>query len=96
MKRVILVAIVAGFTSCAQVATVTNVEPHAPSTASISEHSFLTEREAREDPEATLSRNLEIAAAAWPDLERNPSNDRALQVTIPWAESSRWFSQRES
>jgi pimeloyl-ACP methyl ester carboxylesterase len=80
MKRVILVAIVAGFTSCAQVATVTNVEPHAPSTASISAHRFPTERETKQDPEAALSQNLEIAAAAWADLARNPSNDRAVQA----------------
>ena len=76
-----LVAIAAVlFTSCVQLATVRNIELHAPSTASISARSFPTEREARQDPEAALSQNLEIAAAAWADLVHNPSNDRAVQV----------------
>jgi triacylglycerol esterase/lipase EstA (alpha/beta hydrolase family) len=76
-----LVAIAAVlFTSCARVATVRNIEPRAPSTASTSARSFPTEREARKDQEAALSHNFEIAAAAWADLARNPSNDRAVQV----------------
>jgi PBP1b-binding outer membrane lipoprotein LpoB len=75
-----LVAIAAVlFTSCAQVATVRNIEPAQPSATSISARNFPTERDARQDPEAALSQNLEIAAAAWADLVRNPSN-RAVQV----------------
>jgi pimeloyl-ACP methyl ester carboxylesterase len=81
MKRVISVTLAAVlFTSCAQLATVRNIEPRAPSTASVSARSFPTEREARLDPEAALSRSLEIAATAWADLARDPSNDRAVQV----------------
>jgi len=71
MKKGTSVALVAVlFTSCAQLATVRNVEPRTPSTASIS-RSFPTDREARQDPEAALSQNLEIAATAWADLARS-------------------------
>ena len=81
MNRVISVSLAAVlFTSCAQLASIRNVEPRAPSTAGVSTRSFPAEREARQDLEAALSQNLEIAAAAWPDLARNPSNDRAVQV----------------
>jgi hypothetical protein len=80
MKRTLVVLAAVLFTSCAQVATVRNIEPRAPTTANISDRSFPTEREARQDPEAALSQNLEIAATAWADLTRNPSNDRAVQV----------------
>jgi hypothetical protein len=68
------------FTSCAQVATVRNVEPCAPSVGNISTPSFPTKRDARQDPETALSQTLEIAAKAWADLTRDPSNDRAVQV----------------
>jgi len=81
MKRVISVALACAlFTGCAQLATIRNVEPKAPRIASVSVPGFPTEREARQDPEAALSKNLEIAAAAWNDLARNPSNDQALQT----------------
>jgi hypothetical protein len=77
------------FTSCAQVATVRNVEPGAPtalskrragSVGNISTPSFPTNRDARQDPETALSQTVEIAAKAWADLTRDPSNDRAIQV----------------
>ena len=81
MKRVISVVFACAlFTSCAQLATIRNVEPQAPSNASVSARSFPTEREARQDPEAALSKNFEIAATTWVDLARNPSNDRAVQA----------------
>ena len=81
MKRVISVAFACAlFTSCAQLATIRNVEPHAPGNVSVYARSFPTEREARQDPEAALSENFEIAATAWADLDRNPSNDRAVQA----------------
>ena len=81
MKRVISIALAAVlFTSCAQLATVRNAEPRAPSTASVSARTFPTEREARPDPEAGLSQNLEIATTAWADLSRDPSNGCAVQV----------------
>jgi len=67
-------------TSCAQLATVRNVKPLAPSTASVSARSFPTEQEAQHDPEAALSRNLETAATAFADLARDPSNVSAIQV----------------
>ena len=97
MKGVLVALAAVFFTSCAQVATVRNIEPRAPSTASISAHSFPTEREARQDPEAALSEDVEIAARAWADLTRDPSDDRAIEyTTIPWAESYSCTSQRES
>jgi hypothetical protein len=68
------------FASCAQLATVRNVEPRPPNTASVSARNFPTEREARRDPEAALSENLEIAATAWADLRGSPSNERAVEV----------------
>jgi pimeloyl-ACP methyl ester carboxylesterase len=68
------------FTSCAQVATVRNVEPVAPSVGNISTPSFPTNRDARQSPETALSQTLEIAAKAWADLTRDPANDRAVQV----------------
>src|SRR5215510_6416793 len=81
MKAVISVALIGVLlTSCAQLATIRNVEPSAPSIASVSARSFPTEQEARRHPEAALSENLEIAARAWSDLERAPSNERAVQV----------------
>src|SRR5260370_6894447 len=68
------------FTSCAQVATVRNVEPRTPSVRNISAPSFPTKRDARQNPETALAQTLEIAAQAWADLTRDPSNDRAVQV----------------
>jgi pimeloyl-ACP methyl ester carboxylesterase len=68
------------FTSCAQVATVRNVEPRAPGVGNVSAHSFPTKRDARQDPETALSQTLEIAAKAWADLARDPANERAVQV----------------
>jgi hypothetical protein len=67
-------------TSCAQLATVRNVKPLAPSTASVSARSFPTEQEAQHDSEVALSRNLEIAATAFADLARDPSNVSAIQI----------------
>jgi pimeloyl-ACP methyl ester carboxylesterase len=68
------------FTSCAQLATVRNVEPSRPSSPGISARNFPTEREARLDPEAALSENLEIAATAWADLGGSPLNERAVEL----------------
>src|SRR5260370_36552409 len=68
------------FTSCAQAPTVRNVEPRTPRVRNISAPSFPPKRDARQDPETALSQTLEIAAKAWADLTRDPSNDRAVQV----------------
>ena len=80
MKSVISVAI-AGilFSSCAQLATVKNVEPLPPAEGAISAGSFLTERDARRDPEGALSRDLDICSNAWSDLKRDPANAGARQ-----------------
>jgi hypothetical protein len=81
MKGVISGALAAVlFAGCSQLATVRNVEPRAPSTASFSARSFPTEREARQDPEAALSEDVGIAATAWADLARDPPDDRAVEV----------------
>jgi len=81
MKRVISVTLTAVLlTSCAQLATIRNVEPRAPSVASVSARSFPTERASRQEPEAALAHDLETAATAWADLGRDPSNGGAVQV----------------
>jgi triacylglycerol esterase/lipase EstA (alpha/beta hydrolase family) len=81
MKRVVSVTLAAVLlTSCAQLATIRNVEPPAPSIVSVSARNFPTERALRQDPEAALSHDLETAATAWADLRRDPSNGDAVQV----------------
>jgi pimeloyl-ACP methyl ester carboxylesterase len=79
LKRFSVAIIAVLFTSCAQVATVKEIEPSVPGTG-VSSASFPAEREERRDPNAALSQNLEIAAAAWADLLRNPSNQGAVQA----------------
>src|SRR6516162_4639957 len=83
MKRVIPVTL-AGIllTSCAQLATIRNVEPPAPSVASVSGRSFPTERASSQDPEAALAHDLGTAATAWADLGRDPSDGGAVQDRI--------------
>jgi hypothetical protein len=51
-----------------------------PDGGAISAGSFPTEREARQDPEAAISRDLDICSKAWSDLKRDPSNSGALQL----------------
>ena len=76
MKRVISVAFACAlFTSCAQLATIRNVEPQAPDHASVSARSFPTEREARPDPEAALS-----SVSAWMFLQRSPTPQALVQA----------------
>jgi pimeloyl-ACP methyl ester carboxylesterase len=80
MERVIFFALAAVlFSACAQLATVKNVEPLPPTGGTIA-GGFPTEREARQDPEAALSRDLDICSKAWSDLKRDPSNSGALQL----------------
>ena len=75
MVRVISLAFTAVLISaCAQLATVKNVEPLPPAEGTISGGSFQTEKEARRDPEAALSRNLNIGSKAWSELKRNPAD----------------------
>jgi hypothetical protein len=76
IKAVSVAVAIVLFTGCAQVATVRNVEPRAPTalskhqarrTGSVGNtfvHSFPTERDARLDPETALSQTVEIAAKA--------------------------------
>src|SRR5258705_12327133 len=68
------------FSACAQLATVKNVEPLPPAEGTTSAGSFLTEREARQDPEAALSRDLDICSKAWSDLKRDPADSGARQL----------------
>jgi PGAP1-like protein len=68
------------FCSCAQLATVKNVEPHPPTGGTISTGGFPTEKEARLDPEAALSRDLDIASKAWFNLKRDPTDSGARQT----------------
>ena len=81
MKRFVSTAIAALlFSGCAQLSTLKNVEPAAPSIGKISPAGLPTERLQRADPEAALSRYLAIAAKALADLRREPSNTAALQL----------------
>jgi hypothetical protein len=80
MKRVISVAIAAIlFSSCAQLATVKNVEPPSPAAGTVSAGTFPTETDARRDPEAALSRYLAICSKAWSDLQRDPADAGARE-----------------
>jgi hypothetical protein len=62
------------FSACAQLATVKNVEPLPPAEGTTSAGNFSTESEARRDPEAALSRDLDICSKAWSDLKRDPAD----------------------
>jgi len=66
--------------ACAQLATVKNVEPLPPAEGTTSAGNFSTEREARRDPEAALSRDLDIGSKAWSDLKRDPADSGARQL----------------
>lgn len=80
IKGALVVSAIILFSSCAQVATVGNVEPRAPGVGNISTTSFPTKQEVRQDPEAALSQTLGIAAKAWADLTHDPANEEAVQV----------------
>src|SRR5271169_258291 len=81
MIRLISLAFTAVLISaCAQLATVKNVEPLPPAEGTTSAGSFSTEREARRDPEASLSQDLDICSKAWSDLKRDPANSGARQL----------------
>jgi hypothetical protein len=68
------------FSACAQLATVKNVEPLPPAEGTTSAGNVSTEGEARRDPEAALSRDLDICSKAWSDLKRNPADSGARQL----------------
>jgi|SRR5271166_1175836 len=81
MKRVISLTLVAVlFISCAAPVSIRRLKAPVPSTVSASGRSFPTEREARHNPEAALSEDLEIAATAWADLARHRSNANAIRA----------------
>ena len=65
------------FSACAQIATVKNITPVPPAGEATSPGGFPTEGKARQDPQAALYRDLEIASRAWSDLRRNPNNSSA-------------------
>src|SRR5580704_16691112 len=68
------------FSACAQLATVKNVEPLPPAEGTTSAGNVSTEGEARRDPEAALSRDLDICSKAWSDLKRDPADSGARQL----------------
>ena len=81
MVRVISLAFTAVlFSACAQLATVKNVEPLPPAVGTVSPSSFPREKDQRNDPEAALSRELDIALKASADLKREPSDSPAQQL----------------
>jgi pimeloyl-ACP methyl ester carboxylesterase len=81
MKHSICTAVaVVLFAGCAQLATIKNVEPASPNVSTVSQAGMPTAKEQRTDPTAALSRYIAIAAKAWADLERDPSNAGALQL----------------
>ncbi|MBV9671391.1 MAG: alpha/beta fold hydrolase [Verrucomicrobia bacterium] len=66
------------FSACAQLSTVKNAKPVPPTLGIVSAANLPSEKDQRADPEAALARYLSIAAKAWSDLERDPSNASTL------------------
>jgi pimeloyl-ACP methyl ester carboxylesterase len=65
------------FSACAQIATLKNAKPVPPAGETTPSGGFLTESEAKRDPQAALYRNLEIASRTWVDLSRDPNDSTA-------------------
>jgi PGAP1-like protein len=65
------------FSACAQIATLKNAKPVPPAGETTPSGGFLTESEAKRDPQAALYRNLEIASRTWLDLSRDPNDSTA-------------------
>jgi len=75
-----LAAVFVFLSACAQLATVKNVTPTPPSATAPNGGSLASEKEADSNPEAALSRDLDVAAKAWVELKRNPQNSQAIQL----------------
>jgi len=64
--------------ACSQLATVTRVTPTPPNVGIASASSIAEEQ--RRNPDAALSRDLEVAAKSWAELKRNPADAQAEQL----------------
>jgi pimeloyl-ACP methyl ester carboxylesterase len=63
--------------ACSQLATIKNVTPAPPSAGT---SSVASKEEQRSDPDAALSRDLDVAASSWAELKRNPANAHAKDL----------------
>jgi pimeloyl-ACP methyl ester carboxylesterase len=63
--------------ACSQLATIKNVTPVPPIAGT---SSVATKEEQRSNPDAALSRDLEVAASSWAELRRNPANAQAKDL----------------
>jgi hypothetical protein len=78
-ERLILPAVLFVFLSaCSQLATIKNVTPVAP--VATGSGSPASETEQKQNPEAALASDLDVAAKAWADLKRNPADTQAKQL----------------
>jgi pimeloyl-ACP methyl ester carboxylesterase len=66
--------------ACSQLATIKNVTPVAPNAGKANGSSLATKEEQRSDPDAALSRDLDVAANSWAELKRNPANAQAKEL----------------
>ena len=75
LRKLRLAAVFVFLSACSQLATVKNFTPTPPNGSSLA-----SEKEANSNPEAALSRDLDVAAKAWAELKRNPQDSRAIQL----------------
>jgi pimeloyl-ACP methyl ester carboxylesterase len=66
--------------ACSQLATIKNVTPVPPTAGTASAASLATKEEQRSNPDAALSRDLDVAASSWAELKRNPANTQAKEL----------------
>jgi len=66
--------------ACAQVASVKNVTPAPPIVAVVSGSYPASAGDEERNPEAALSRDLDVAARAWAALKRDPANAQSRQL----------------
>jgi pimeloyl-ACP methyl ester carboxylesterase len=66
--------------ACSQLATIRNVTPVPPTAGTANVASVATKEEQRSNPDATLSRDLDVAASSWAELKRNPANTQAKEL----------------
>jgi hypothetical protein len=63
--------------ACSQLATIKNVTPAPPGAGT---SSVASKEEQRSNPDAALSRDLDVAANSWAELRRNPANAQAKDL----------------
>jgi pimeloyl-ACP methyl ester carboxylesterase len=80
IKSLSLAAVFVYQFGCTQLAIVKNVRPTPPSVAASNVSGLATREEQQRNPEAVLSRDLDVAARSWAELKRNPANTQAVQL----------------